>query len=143
MKRSITIICLLAGVVALSRPLYLMAISDCERPALVKYDWVEASKIVGTLIGNQYAIHKWPITFDLDTCINDPNLQYEIVGSVPIEGNTVTWSGDKGIHYLYFQMWATEPNAASGETVQVELLHESTVAINCVPRGQFVGVTWR
>ena len=133
MKRSLAVVVVLVGL-AFCRPLYLLAIDNCEMPPIPKQGFEDPNQIVGKYLGGKYAVHKQPIIFDLDLWLNDPNLQWEIVGSVPVEGQTVTWSGDKGVHYLYFQLQ---------DTSSAEVLDEGTVAIKCVPRGQFRGVIWR
>ena len=133
MKYTITIILAVAAI-CVARPLYLFAIDDCEMPPVQKAGFEDGDLIIGKHLGSQYAIHRQPITWTFDLCLNDPNLQYEITGSVPVEGNTVVWQGDKGIHYLYFQLV---------ETASQEVIDEGTVAIKCVPRGQFRGVVWQ
>lgn len=117
----------------MARPLYLLAIDNCEYVPPQKAGFEDVNQIVGKFLGGKYAVAKWPVIFDIDLCLNDPNMTVEIVGSVPVDGRTVTWSGNKGIHYLYFQLQ---------ETSSGEILDEGTVAIFCVPRGQFKGIVW-
>ena len=138
MKRIITwngiVLVIMAAALCMARPFSLFAIEDCELQPIQKQGFEDSNQVVGKYLGGKYAVHRQPIIFDLDLCINDPNLDFEIVGSVPVEGQTVTWAGDKGIHYLYFEL---------RDKASQEVLDQGTVAVKCLPRGQFRGVVWQ
>jgi hypothetical protein len=116
----------------MARPLYLYGISDCVvKPELLQ-GWEDPNEIVGWYMGGTYAIQNQPITYTVDLCINDPNMPWRLESNVEIVGQTVTWSGRKGIHYHYHQLIAADTN---------EVLDQGTYAVYCVPRGQLKGIT--
>jgi hypothetical protein len=133
MKRKLIILTVIFAAVCTARPLIIWAITDFTIAPVTKLGFEDPNQIVGEFLGTHYAIKGQEITFQLPILVNDPNLDYEIIGPGTIVGQTVTWSGPRGIHYLFFEL---------RDKASLEVEDAGTVAIKCLPRGQFKGVVW-
>lgn len=116
------------------RPLVVTSMGDCDYSPPPLQGFEDPNQIMGKYLGGKVAPSDQTIRLRIELCINDPTLDWRIVGNVPVQGQNATFGADTGVHYLHFQLQdVNDPNVP---------LDEGTVAIKIVPRAQFRGVTW-
>ena len=124
----------LVGGQGVGRPLVVTGIGDCAYTPPPMRGFEDPNQIIGKYLGGKVAPWGQRIAVRIELCINDPTLDWRIVGNVPVQGQSATFDGDVGVHYLHFQLQdVNDPNVP---------LDEGTLAVKVVPRAQFQGVTW-